>query len=177
MEGKAWSPARAASSSSVKIQIDFPCFTLKCVSRHTPIMDQLPSVAANVHLMPIFGFCSGKTPTIRSSSRSRRRGPKRCRDGTFVFWANTVGNEVALVLNLWGRLHWFCCKILTIWPIELCLKANERAFEALYNGHRFSYVSMIGVYRTYQNATARISKVEFCLVNQGESFYSFFCKI
>ena len=36
-------------------------------------MDQLPSVAANVHV-PIFCFCSGKTPTIRSFSHKQATG-------------------------------------------------------------------------------------------------------
>ena len=121
MEGKAWSPARAASSSSVKIQIDFPCFTLNCVSRHTPIMDQLPSVAANVHLMPIFGFCSGKTPTIRSSRRSRKRGPKRCRDSTFVFLANTVCNEVAWILLYGGHLIIICWVFVVLFLYFSCI--------------------------------------------------------
>ena len=36
-------------------------------------MDQLPSVAANVHV-PIFWFCPGKTPTIRSFSHKQATG-------------------------------------------------------------------------------------------------------
>ena len=58
--------------------------------------------------------------------------------------------------------------------------ANESSFEALYNGHQFSYVSTISMYRKYQNEAAGISKTEindFNFRNQNESFYSFFCKI
>ena len=58
--------------------------------------------------------------------------------------------------------------------------ANERSFEALYNGHRFSYASMIGVYKKYPNENAKISKeeiYEFYLENEVKSFYSLCCKI
>ena len=51
--------------------------------------------------------------------------------------------------------------------------AYESSFEALYNGHRFSYVSIISMYRKYQNEAAGISKTEindFYHRNQNESF-------
>ena len=38
--------------------------------------------------------------------------------------------------------------------------ANESSFEALYNGHRFSYVSIISIYRKYPDEAAGISKIE-----------------
>ena len=58
--------------------------------------------------------------------------------------------------------------------------ANESSFEALYNGHRFSYASIIDMYRKYPNEAAGIPKTEindFDPKDQGESFYSFRCKI
>ena len=57
---------------------------------------------------------------------------------------------------------------------------NESSFKALYNGHRFSYVSIISMHRKYHNEAAGISKIEindFYLRNQNESFDFFCCKI
>ena len=55
------------------------------------------------------------------------------------------------------KLVLILCKIYTIWANELCLVANESSFEALYNGHWFSYVSIISMYRKYPNEAAGIS--------------------
>ena len=38
--------------------------------------------------------------------------------------------------------------------------ANESSFEALNNGHQFSYISIISLYRKYPNEAAGISKME-----------------
>ena len=51
--------------------------------------------------------------------------------------------------------------------------AYESSFEALYNGHQFSYVSIISLYRKLPNEAAGISKTEindFYHRNQNESF-------
>ena len=51
--------------------------------------------------------------------------------------------------------------------------ANESSFEALYNGHQFSYVSIISMYRKYPNEAAGISKTkinDFYLRNKMNHF-------
>ena len=49
--------------------------------------------------------------------------------------------------------------------------ANESSFDILYNGHRFSYASIIDMYRKYPNEAAGIPKTEindFHPKDQGE---------
>ena len=72
-----------------------------CISR---IMDQLPSVAANVHV-PIFWFCPGKTPTIRSFPHKQATGQEmRVR----LCFSPVPDVEVAWIRRCWKEIIWIC---------------------------------------------------------------------
>ena len=72
-----------------------------CIAR---IMDQLPSVAANVHV-PIFWFCPGKTPTIRSFSHKQATGQEmRVR----LCFSPVPDVEVAWIRRCWKEIIWIC---------------------------------------------------------------------
>ena len=67
-------------------------------------MDQLPSVAANVHV-PIFCFCSGKTPTIRSFSHKQATGQEmRVR----LCFSPLAAVERGCVISRWKEIIWIC---------------------------------------------------------------------